>query len=297
MKYVRVVLEGPDKAGKTFTIKKTAEILKEMGVEVEVLSFPSEAFRNSDIWKKVSELRTYDINFIQKWAIEVTLDVFNSVKDILAKYEKNEIQLGGISSSESKKEYPLVILEDRGMLSTIVYQFKMMMKNSDIVQPHHKRLRAHMSSYFKNWYNFVISINSTLSNIIFKGEAIDPVYFILNQTLNFTPDDREEVVRNNSASDKVFESEEEITKILYYETMKAFVDDWREGNQRYDVYQVHSSSGVYADMDYKTPLSEDIRGYNRFYKPLTSKFEADTSTLKVVSTILNEISSTLTRTV
>lgn len=265
VQFKRIIIDGPDNAGKTFLINKVKENLDFMGVNSKILRFPSDKFRQSELWDKVANKESYDMEFIYEWVKGIIKDVVDSVHAVI--YENCE------------EEGPFIILEDRGMLSTMVYQFRMMVENdTDLFDTRSEEMPQGTVQYtvlsdeyrskFEDWCKYICLLNDQLINY---EKMFEEEYFLVNSQISL---DQEDNSRNESATDVVFESKKQLTKLLYFYA-------YNFQNKPINLLNIKRTTKPWHIIN--------------FYENIDTKHKADIYTMSGISKILQSVESFVTK--
>lgn len=270
-RFKRLILDGPDMAGKTYTLNTVKKELDRHGINSVVLRFPTAHFREGRLWKEVVTRKSYDLDFIYEWVRGRIEDVFGELLRVTGMHKQDE---------------PLIILEDRGMLSTIVYQFRMLMKGKeDLFDQESRFLTPQALDDLYHWYNYVITMTKIAADKYFPNVNFNEKYVILNQKITFDP--TQDIDRNSSTTDNTFESKKKLTEALYVEVASLGLKSLNQAKESEKFAEKSFYSIEVAHPVVNGAIIE--KGYDAFYKTLNTPAEADISTMRVVSQIMESI--------
>lgn len=189
-------LDGLDRSGKSTLIK---DLNKNSKTYIINKTLPSDKFRNSSSWDKVSKSskKDWDKTFIVSWLDVISEDFGRQIR------EADE----ELSQKVLPYNYKPIILFDRGYISSIIYQLAMLTlhkkdqyaftEKGPIVVPDYQWWKNSVASSYGKFLN---------DNCNYKKiKSFDVSSYVLTDTLKDT--DSENTDRNNSDTDLIFEKD------------------------------------------------------------------------------------------
>jgi len=246
---LRIALDGPDMAGKTYTIRKMKtelEALQKMNLDIPEfriisLKWPSEEFRKTSLWKDVPLTieRGVTIDDIEQWAKAIILDMAVTIEHIVTRKDGRKI--------ETLDNLNTVILEDRSIVSTIVYQYARYLfsqaQKTGAQLNFREVIPRSVEINFIRWFYWVQSIYNMCMDNIEKDDYVHGVVgtlIILKQTLRKSSAEGDKS-RNNTPTDEFFEKMAPLVNDLF----TVFCGKITKDPERYfsGLYDIHIIDG------------------------------------------------------